>query len=279
MKTYSEEDAEGLAGNAMKSARYDQDQGQNWDARLKSVSGTVSVKSAGSDTWSQLDAGSEMPLDSGDSLKTGSDGAAELCLDDKGVFYINRNTELEVTSIDQSDTSFSLKLGSLAAKVKHFLGDRLKMQVRTPSAVCAVRGTEFAVEYSQLSKESGIAVYDEGRLAVTPVDETGTTGQEYTLEKNTELVFNAAQKRIHQVPLARMLRHRSQFSGLRTRLLDLRKSWKKISPAERAQLRDMALKRRVLRRELGSKVTPGRAARVKKAGVRRARARKAAPEE
>jgi hypothetical protein len=263
----------------MKSPRYDQDQGLNWDARLKSVSGTVSVKSAGSDTWSLLDAGVEMPLNSEDSLKTGSDGTAELYLDDKGVFYINRNSELEVTSIDQSDTSLALKLGSLAAKVKHFLSDRFKMQVRTPSAVCAIRGTEFAVEFSQLSKESGVAVYDEGRLAVTPVDDSGTPGQEYTLEKNTELVFNAAQKRIHPVPLSRMLRHRSQFSGLRARLLELKKNWKKISPAERAQLRDRALKRRVQRKELGSKVSPSRAAKVNKAGVRRARARKAVPEE
>lgn len=284
----NEQDYRKMLDQAMKSGSYSQAQGESWDARLKVVSGTVMIKTVDKDEWSKVSG--EVPLDPNDMVKTSADAVAEIYLDDKGAFSVGRNTELEISSIDQSDTILSINFGSLAAKVKHLLNDKFKMQVRTPAAVCAIRGTEFAVEYSQLGKETLAAVFDEGRLAVTQTDDSGKDNQEYTLEKNTEIVFGPSQRRFRPVPLARMARHRAAVSAMRARLAAL-KGWKPRSQERRAALRDRALKRNVVRKQLnGSAATKANPkasraakakarAKAKAAAARRARARQAESEE
>ncbi len=251
----AQEDAEGagaqdyqkLMQQMLKSGSYDQGQGGGWDARLKVVSGEVLLKPSGSEAWTKVSG--EVPLDPDDAVKTAGDGVAELYLDDKGALALGRNTLLEVGPLDQGDTSFSLSYGSVAAKIKHFLSDRFKMQFRTPSAVCAVRGTEFALEHSQMGKRTSVAVYDEGKLAVTPLTEDSAEGQEYTLEKNNEISIAPDQKRFRVSPIARMARYRGNIVQMRSRVLAL-KNWKPRTAARRAALRDAALKRRVLRRRI-----------------------------
>ena len=232
--------------NALKASRYGQGQSRIWDTRLKRVSGEVSVKTSGGAEWTKIE--ESIPLESKDLVKTGADGVAEIYLDDKGAISLGRNTQLEVSSLVQADSVFTLKLGSLAAKIQHFLNDKMKMQVRTPSAVCAVRGTEFAVEYSQLGRETGAAVYDEGVLAVNTIAEN-SPGQEYVLEKNMEIIFSASQKRFRPVKLSRMSRHRSMVAAMRQRLAGIDKTWRPMEPARRAELRDRVLKHRVIRRQ------------------------------
>ncbi|OGR68699.1 MAG: hypothetical protein A2081_03935 [Elusimicrobia bacterium GWC2_61_19] len=262
----------------MKSGNYSQNQPENWDARLKVVGGDVRLMPSGSEEWSKV--AGEVPLDPGDSVKTASDGVAELYLDDKGAFYVGRNTQLEISSLAQTDAVFSLNFGSLVAKVKHLLNDKFKMQVRTPAAVCAVRGTEFAVEHSQLGKETTVAVFDEGRLTVTQAEAADGAAQEYSLEKNTEISLTADKKRFRPVQLSGMSRHKGELGTMRARLIAL-KGWRPRSPARRAALRDQALKRKIIRRQLKdgsqSKVKGRRAS--KAAAARRAKARRQAREE
>ncbi len=244
-----EADYKAMLDEALKSGKYGQDQNNDWDARVKKISGDVRVKDAGSEEWAALTG--EMPLNSADSVKT-LDGVAEVYLDDKGSITVGRNTELELSSLAKDESIFSMKFGNLAAKISHFLNERFKMQVRTPSAVCAVRGTEFAVEYSQLGKETGVAVFDEGRLAVSPLDEKEQPQSEYTLEKNTELTFTPAQKRFRPVPLARMARYRTAIAGMRLRLTAMKKTWKPVSSARKEAIRAKIFKRNVIRREINN---------------------------
>jgi len=240
---------------------------QSWDARLKVISGSVMVKTVEKDEWSAITG--EIPLDPNDMVKTASDGVAEIYLDDKGAIAVGRNTELEISSLEQEDAVLTLSFGSLAAKIKHFLNSKHKFQVRTPSAVCAIRGTEFAAEYSQLGKESAFAVYDEGRVAATQAgDASGQPPQEYLLEKNTEIVFNPAQKRFRPGPVSRMGRHRAAILKMRKRLGTL-KGWKPRSAARRAELRDRALNRKVIRKELDRAASKAPA--VKKRGAKKTR--------
>lgn len=265
-KEVSEDDYKRMMDQAMKSGTYSQGQAQTWDARLKVVSGEVQMKSVDTPDWVKVTG--EVPLDPNDTVKTSADGLAELYLDDKGVIYLNRNTELEVSSLDQDDSVFSLSFGSLVAKIKHFLSEKQKFKVRTPAAVCAIRGTEFAVEYSQMSKESGVGVFDEGRVAVMQADESGETGQEYLLEKNSEILFNPSQKRFRAVPLSRMGRHRGVLTGVRKRLLGL-KGWKPRSAARRSELRNAALMRRVMRKDLGGEQRPGLKKKQQRPGLKK----------
>ncbi len=236
---------------------YSQGQPQAWDARLKVVSGDVEVKAADSSGWHRIKG--ELPLEQGDVIKTSGDSVAEMYLDDKGAFSLGRNTELGLSSLDQENSSISLRLGTIVAKIKHFLDEKQRFEVRTPSAVCAVRGTEFAVEYSQLDKVSSVGVFDEGSVAVTPRLDSGKTGDEVTLDKNNEITINPAERRFHQEPLFRMGRFRGTILQMRRRLLALRR-WRPRSAAKRAQLREAALKRLVrgqLRKRSSSRVSGG----------------------
>ncbi len=273
----SQQDYQQMVQQAMKSGNYGQSQSQSWDARLKVVSGTVMVKTIAGDEWSKITG--EMPLDPNDVVKTSADGIAELYLDDKGSITLGRNTELEITDLVQDDAIFTLTVGSLVAKVKHFLNEKYKMQVRTPSAVCAIRGTEFAVEYSQMGKESSVAVFDEGRVAVTQADDSGKEQQEYLLEKNTEIHFDPAHKRFRAIPLSRMGRYRGSIVTMRTRLASL-KGWRPRSLTKRADLRNQALKRKVIRKQLKERAGSPKAKRAKAraAAAKRAKARQAAAE-
>lgn len=266
-------DYQKMVQQMMKSGNYEQNQEETWDARLKVASGAVMIKPAHAEEWSSVTG--EVPLAPDDTVKTGADGVADLYLDDKGVVSLGRNTQLEVNTMEHGDTVFSLGFGSIVAKIKKFVNDKYRLQVRTPSAVCAVRGTEFAVEYSQMGKETAVAVFDEGRVAVTPqAAEGGDEAQEYTLEKNTELVFGPASKRFRPVRLARMARHKGSLGVTRNRLAAL-KGWRPRSAAKREALRDQALKRRVIRRQI-KKGGKSRKA-VKARGGRRPAGRRQAP--
>ncbi|HAF94716.1 MAG: hypothetical protein A2X34_06315 [Elusimicrobia bacterium GWC2_51_8] len=248
--------------------KYSRSQAENWDTRLKRISGDVFVKPAGVEEWSKIEG--HIPLDQQDSVKTGSDGIAEIYLDDKGAMTLGRNTEFEVSSTKLSDSVFTLKLGSIAAKIQHFLNEKLKMEVRTPAAVCAVRGTEFAVEYYQLGKETSVAVYDEGKVAVSTFDAKGEAVWEYTLEKNTELTFKPLQKRFRPAAISKMARYRTGVADMRKRITTLKKTWLPVSQANRSALRDQALKRRVMRNQIKSSgLKSGVKGRAGKAAARR----------
>ncbi|MBU2575096.1 MAG: FecR domain-containing protein [Elusimicrobia bacterium] len=244
---------------AMKSGKYSMNQIESWDARIKKISGSVSVKTPDSEEWSKLEGG--MPLEAADSVKTGSDGSAEIYLDDKGAIFVGRNTLLEISAIVKTETAFSLKSGFLVAKIRHFLNERFKMQVRAPQAVCVVKGTEFAVQYFQFGKETGAAVFDEGRLAVTPTDEKGRALDEHLLEKNTELVFTPGQKRLRPAPLAKMRRYTTQIAAMRVRLKALKKTWKPLT-----QTRKDALRNKVFKRAIGKEFNerPGKKSKLTK---------------
>ncbi|MFA6433574.1 MAG: FecR family protein [Elusimicrobiales bacterium] len=252
------EDYNTLLQQAIKSGRLSQSASGDWDARVKKISGVVRVRASDGDDWSVL--ADEMPLELADSIKT-SDGVAEVYLDDGGVITVGRNTELEISSLGKDESLFTLKSGNIAAKIRHFLDEKLKMQVRTPSAVCAVRGTEFAVEYSQLGKDTAVAVFDEGRVAVSPQAENGQPQGEYLLEKNTELVLAQSQKRFRAVPLSRMSRYRTVIIAMRARLGVLKKTWKPAGAARKTALRDA-----VFRRKGGSRIEPDKPARAVKKG-------------
>ena len=254
----SEKDYRKMLQETLNSGNYgqNQNQSQSWDARVKVVSGTVMVKTVEGDEWSKITG--EMPLDPNDVVKTSADGVAEIYFDDKGAMALGRNTELEITALEQEDAIFALNSGSLVAKIRHFLNEKHKMQVRTPSAVCAIRGTEFAVEYSQQAKEASMAVFDEGRVAATPAGDSGKDAQEYILEKNTEIRFSPATKRFRVTPLSGMGRHRGVLGTMRARLTAL-KGWKPRSLSRRAELRGLALKGKIIRKQLKERTGKSRA--------------------
>lgn len=124
------------------------------------VKGQVEVKRAKAGNYGELKLNDI--LYAGDQLKTGADGQAAVATKGGAEVRLNSNSSFEITaSGDVGKTSqLRLTLGQLWTRMLH---RKAKLDVRTPSAVCAVRGTEADIEQRDLLT---VKVY-EGHVKVT----------------------------------------------------------------------------------------------------------------
>ncbi len=263
-KTYYE-----MIEDAMKKSAMQEKKGEQWDARVENVQGHVYVQTLKNESGTWYEAEPGMPLEDGDKVKVGSPGFAELTLSDGGVIQFNSNTDFEIVSLDKNKSGFFLALGSLVAKIESFVKDAVgadecpecsreelsrrrrggslfRMSIRTPTAVAAVRGTEFGVEYSPFTGETCVGVFDEGSVAVTPSDQPDN---EIMIGKNREAVFKKGLRKIVIKRLDRMSRHKMRIFRARTRLKLLKRKWKKMTPAKRKKMRRRIMKKKVIHRK------------------------------
>lgn len=108
---------------------------------ITAADGKVLFLKSGSYTWAQVSAG--QILAPGDELKTASGARATVTFDDGSRVDLNPGSAFTLKEAAAQASSMELKLGSLKAWISKSLNRRF--QVRTPTAVCSVRGTEFSV--------------------------------------------------------------------------------------------------------------------------------------
>ncbi len=149
-------------------------------AALYSSKGAVQLREAGGN-WRPAPKAAE--LVTGSALKTGRKASAEVLYADGTMVRLEENSELELQDLRLSadERSFSVKAIAgrflfLAAGARHRFS---RFAVRTPSAVCAVRGTDFAVLVSPGVSDIGLF---EGSLEVAGEGEPGllAPGQQAT---------------------------------------------------------------------------------------------------
>lgn len=105
------------------------------------------------------------PVYNGDRFRTLSESRCELKLQGKGLIRIGENADFTFKHDQQQGKSSSiLKSGRLWASVKG-LFSRQKFLIRTPTAVCSVRGTIYGIDADSSTR---ILVYD-GAVDVGPV--------------------------------------------------------------------------------------------------------------
>ncbi|OGS50018.1 MAG: hypothetical protein A3J79_02180 [Elusimicrobia bacterium RIFOXYB2_FULL_62_6] len=220
---------------------------EEYDARLSAPAGAVEVLAGGeTDAWREAEDG--MPLSSGDKVRTGADSSAEISLDDGGLIRLGPDSALDVSSLSAGSSSFFLRLGSIVAKIRAgFLKPGKRLQVRTPPAVCAIRGTEFGVEHDEVSGETTAGVFDEGSLSVASADKDGKTLAEETVGKGREVRLRAGARALRQGAMLKLLRHRKSLTAARGRLETLRKNWKRLDPEKRRELRKRFMVRKAVR--------------------------------
>lgn len=204
-----------------------------WQATIAEMSGTVYFKPAdGLTDWAAPDA--NLPLETGDLVRTGADGMLRLSYDGEGVIELGPSSSLKIGKLDYADASLSLDDGSLLGKLKNIFSRKRRFAVHTSAAVCAVRGTEFAVEYSSATDETVAGVFDEGEIAVgRPGDEETAfvplkAGQEAQLRRGAEIKARNMQK---------LAQRKAALSAMLARQERLRANWKLINTAKRSQLR------------------------------------------
>jgi hypothetical protein len=105
------------------------------------VQGDVTYARAGSEAYAELKA-NEL-LHPGDLVKTGAGARASLITKTGAEIRINENSALEMPRKSGLREMFGLAMGQVWSRMLH---KKATLNVRTPAAVCAVRGTEADIE-------------------------------------------------------------------------------------------------------------------------------------
>ena len=112
-------------------------------AYLSKTAGLVQIKSASQDRWDPVRAVPQ-PVAAGDAVRTGLRAQATLQFEDGSHVELGSNASFTLEEASGSRSLLNLGFGAIKVWVQR-LGSR-RFQVRTPTAVCSVRGTEFRVE-------------------------------------------------------------------------------------------------------------------------------------
>lgn len=132
------------------------------------LNGDVSIRRSGSTDWAPAPKGAV--LQEGDGLRTGAATWCELLFKDGSYIKLEADSETSVEQLKseagERTFSFSFLKGKalwMAAKLKW--RTKSVFSVRTPSAVCAVRGTDFTIIVSTDGRTS-VGLF-EGKVAVS----------------------------------------------------------------------------------------------------------------
>ncbi|MCK4935970.1 MAG: FecR domain-containing protein, partial [Elusimicrobiales bacterium] len=105
-----------------------------------------------------------MIIKEGGTIRTGSNGAAVIRMPNKTKIWLRANSNLEVEENKSFSSRISLLFGSIKIRVPHLL-KREKFRVKTPTAICAIRGTEFTLSTSEEGKMRIAVLYGEVKLS------------------------------------------------------------------------------------------------------------------
>ena len=147
-----------------------------------------------------------MPFAEGDRIKTGPGGFCEILVKDGTFIRVDERSDLAAgelrLNVSNRSYIFSFLAGKamwLAAKFKTTAAS--KFEVRTPSAVCAVRGTAFTVAVS--SQDTAVGLF-EGNLSVaaaleskelSPGNEANVSGGSLAVQARLSRLMEAENKR------------------------------------------------------------------------------------
>ncbi|MDD5208811.1 MAG: FecR family protein [Elusimicrobiales bacterium] len=104
--------------------------------------GAVEARQGAASAWAPVQGRTR--LAEGSEIRTGKNSKAAVFFSDGSTFLLGNSSIFAVEDTSKKKAGFSLKVGRLKAIVSGYFASRF--QVRTPAAVCAVRGTEFDIE-------------------------------------------------------------------------------------------------------------------------------------
>lgn len=206
------------------------------EAQITEVHGKVTVYLHDHQDDEGIAAKEGTPLEEGDRVVTGPDGEAEIGLDADSLIALGPRSAFTLTSLERRDSRFGLSAGSLFSKIRALFKSGGGLRVETPTAVAAVRGTEFAVEQA----EEGLfraAVFEEGSVWLSaPNGKGGKTllaaREETFIERGTKNFYA-----IRVAPLAHFAGMRQQMKWVARGAETLSKNWKTLTPERRSEIR------------------------------------------
>lgn len=140
------------------------------EGKILSTYGKVEAKIDKSRDWAPAADGMEV-LEGG-AVRTGADGRAVLLLPNKSKVWLKESSSIELEQRKTMASRIALLFGSLKARVPH-LRRREQFEIKTQTAVCAVRGTEFTVETNPEGALKMEVLYGEVKLNYLIPPESG----------------------------------------------------------------------------------------------------------
>ncbi|MDZ7269813.1 MAG: FecR domain-containing protein [candidate division KSB1 bacterium] len=101
-------------------------------------------------------------LRSGDEIKTGKNGRAELVLDNRSVLRLDANSHLRIAALQHAGTyqaRFAFAVGSLWTRITKLLQQKPQIEVEFPTAIAGVQGTTYRTVVAPDSATT-VRVYD-----------------------------------------------------------------------------------------------------------------------
>jgi len=135
---------------------------------ITTISGAVTVLPKGSVTWNEAEV--NMQLREGDRIRTASNSSVVITLFEGSVIELEPDTEVGIKELSMAvgtgSTTISLEqtIGTTISRVQNLVDTASSYEIATPSAVAAVRGTEYEVEV--LSDNTTMVVVTEGSVLV-----------------------------------------------------------------------------------------------------------------
>lgn len=118
-------------------------------------------------------------MENGDRVRSGAESSVDISFPDGSRVLLGPSSEFVVDSGERNEILLGLNIGSLRAWVSH-IASRKAFHVKTPSAVCAVRGTQFIVGVTP-GRETSVDV-TQGVVAVKTL-----LGEEVELGDNRQM--------------------------------------------------------------------------------------------
>jgi len=145
---------------------------------IDKIDGIAEVYFPRSQNWREIH---ETPyrLENGDRVRSGAESSVNINFPDGSRILLGPSSEFVVDSGERNEVLLGLNLGTLRAWVAH-LSSRKAFHVKTPTAVCAVRGTQFIVGVTP-ARETSVDV-SQGVVAVKTL-----LGEEVELGDNRQL--------------------------------------------------------------------------------------------
>lgn len=172
------------------------------ESKILSMSGTVEARQTREGQW--VPASEGMEIAEGGAVRTGSDGGAVVLMPNKTKVWLKDTTSLELEQRQTLASRLALVFGKIKVRVPHLMRKE-KFEVRTPAAVCAVRGTEFTVDTTEDGKMDIQVLFGEVKLKFTIPPEKGKSefnipqGQGISLEEKGKatkpMLLTAAKER------------------------------------------------------------------------------------
>ncbi len=121
------------------------EQVEEFTAKLFTAKGTVECQKKGAGAWAAVEA--PYLLEVGDQVRTGAKSKAEIYIKYGSKVRLGADTTFAIDKVSPTENSVNVLRGKMQAWIRKFVGRGFS--VRTPAAVCAVRGTVFGVEVSE----------------------------------------------------------------------------------------------------------------------------------